>query len=277
MTNNRSELIEKLQNLLKMTIENGCSENEAEIAARKVNDLLIKYNLSLSEVERSSTENTEMDMVVPHDIKANGKKDYHHHHMPDYLHHLAVSIGRLNFCEVIGNNTVIYLGTKKDTELAAYMFQSLIYKVRQQAAVEFKNWVKSKYGQPHQPRDEAYGRNHPNVWKESWVDGACSSLGSKFFDIVRQRDSEIINTETTALVISKHHNAVEFAKTKFPVWYGLKEPTPSRGRKSDNEKESYRMHNSDAWRLGYEKGKTMNVDNPLSSGANHKSIGAQKD
>jgi len=132
------ELIEKIQALMQMTTERGASESEAEIAARKISELLVKYNLDLAEVKNIEVDD-EMDMGFPRDINARGKKVWHMNTpMPEWLHHLATAIGRLNFCEVVGNNMAIYLGLKRDVQIAEYMFETLIYQLRQQAVAAHK-------------------------------------------------------------------------------------------------------------------------------------------
>lgn len=234
----RKDLIAKIQALMQMTVERGATPSEAQIAARKINELLLKYNLDLAEV-KPITADEEMGWDIPHDKYAKGKSVWHLNlPMPEWMHTLAVSIGRLNFCEVIGNENAIYLGLKKDSELAAYMFETLMHQLRQQAIIAHRDWVREKWG-GKQPRDT------------------------------------MVDTKTTALVVNKQAKAREYAQTKYPVWYGLKEPAPSRKPSKDRtDKDDPRRYNyfsGEAWGRGHEAGKNISV-RPGITGQDRKKI-----
>ena len=264
----RTELIEKLNAMMQQTVENGCTPDEADNAARMLGALLVKYNLSLGEVKDVQTDDDKMTYDAPLDQTANGQNRYYMYgSAPEYLHHLAASVGRLNFCEVVGNDHAIYLGAKRDVDLAVYMFETLMRQIRQQAVVEHRAWVKERWGGP-QPRETIYGKNHPRVWRESWVDGACDALASKFWHEVWNRDHKENDAPTTALVVNKRAAAVEYAKTIFPVWYGLKPPSRPPKDKDEEEKKRFRHHNGEAWHRGYRAGQSMSPTRGVESG-NH--------
>ena len=50
----KDSILKKIQKLLKMSEDNGASENEAMMAASKVQELLKEHNLSLSDVKDDS-------------------------------------------------------------------------------------------------------------------------------------------------------------------------------------------------------------------------------
>jgi hypothetical protein len=257
----RSELIGKLQALLQYTVERGCTADEAEAAAKKINDLLVKYNLSLAEV-RDVEPDTEMGYAVPMDKNADGKT-IRHYKMPDWLHRLAVSIGRLNFCEVVGNDTAIYLGLKKDGELAVYMFETLVRQLRQQVVTEHRTWVKAQWGE-RQPKETMWGSNHPRVWKESWLEGAASALTSRFFWETWERETEKNPTPSTALVLDKRATAIAYAKSQYPRWFGIgitEEEREQANKEAEKEEKRERdnQRNHDAYMAGYKKGESITV------------------
>lgn len=51
----KEQIIEKIKALMEKTIENGCSEAEALAASEKVADLLVKYEIQMSEIEYRET------------------------------------------------------------------------------------------------------------------------------------------------------------------------------------------------------------------------------
>lgn len=269
----RTDLIERIQKLMGVTAERGATPHEAEIAASKIGELLLKYKLDLAEVKGVKPD-TEMGYDVPHDVDAKGNKIYRSKlYMPEWMNHLAVSIGHLNFCEVVGNEISIYLGLKKDVELAVYMFESLLHQIRLRAIAANREWVKQKYGGA-QPRDEMYGGNHPRAWRESWTQGACSALASKFFAEVRRRNEHTANAQTSALVVDKQAKARSYAETRYPVWYGIQEPSAKAIKKSEStRREPSRAFSNEAFTRGHKAGESMSVNQGI-GGSNRKSIDA---
>jgi hypothetical protein len=51
MTSNNEKIINKIRALLAMTVDNGCSENEALIAAEHARRIMLEYNFSMSDIE----------------------------------------------------------------------------------------------------------------------------------------------------------------------------------------------------------------------------------
>lgn len=52
MTEEKESILKRIQKLLRMSEENGASQNEAMLAAQKVQELLQEHNLSLSDVDK---------------------------------------------------------------------------------------------------------------------------------------------------------------------------------------------------------------------------------
>ena len=53
MTEEKESILKRIQKLLRMSEENGASQNEAMMAAQKVQELLQEHNLSLSDVDKN--------------------------------------------------------------------------------------------------------------------------------------------------------------------------------------------------------------------------------
>ena len=52
----RAAIIKKIRALLNMSLENGCTENEAIIAAEKADELMLEYNLETKDIEEIESE-----------------------------------------------------------------------------------------------------------------------------------------------------------------------------------------------------------------------------
>ncbi|MGY8976296.1 MAG: DUF2786 domain-containing protein, partial [Alphaproteobacteria bacterium] len=54
MTEEKESILNRIQKLLKMSTENGASENEAMLAADKAQKLLQEHNLSIADIKDDS-------------------------------------------------------------------------------------------------------------------------------------------------------------------------------------------------------------------------------
>ena len=64
MANNLDNIIEIIRQLTNKTVDNGCTEKEALSAMNKVNELLTKYNLSLTQVFVDKTDCITKDILT---------------------------------------------------------------------------------------------------------------------------------------------------------------------------------------------------------------------
>lgn len=109
------KIIEKIRKLLAMTEENGCSENEAMIAALKAQKLMAEYNLSIADVDTETSKQT----IKEHEFYC-GKGD-------KWKYRLASVIAR-NFCcktYFLNKTTIVFYGYEKDAKIATDVFKFL--------------------------------------------------------------------------------------------------------------------------------------------------------
>lgn len=221
----REWLLRNIDALLSKTVENGCTPEEAETAAKKIDELLLKYNLSMSEIQRSTLEKEFSEEYIQETDEDGNPVFYGKKGIPSWLVDLRNAVGDFNFCEVIGSR---YIGTKNDVDLAKYTFEVLMRKIRAQSYDEFKKWWKGRreeikrYGGKVNRGQELLGENNPRVWTASWIHGACVGLASKLQNQVWARNHpENANNSTTGLVLHKQAIAREYAQSKYPHYYGI--------------------------------------------------------
>jgi hypothetical protein len=115
-----SSIIEKIRKLRAMTTERGATEDEAIAAQRAVFTLLAKFNLSISEVESKSANESR---AVGQEKIASG--------LFAWEKLLYQAVARLNFCEYLRghNRTHIIIGSPANTiasrEMAAYLVETV--------------------------------------------------------------------------------------------------------------------------------------------------------
>lgn len=115
------KVIDKIRKLLEMTTENGCSENEAMVAALKAQKLMAEYDIDLIDVKsdiKSMTEEIGEERV---DTTLNGNFS------TKWKIQLA-SIIAANFrCKVYTHSTniIIFYGHKSDAKIAGDVFKFL--------------------------------------------------------------------------------------------------------------------------------------------------------
>lgn len=113
----KDDVARKIRALRSMTVEAGCTEEEAILAAQRAGQLLEKYNLSLSEVE------VREEPIGKRTLHTGGRRVDH-----PIAKWLSVPIADLCNCKVWGdrkddNITTVFFGTEADTQVAAYILE----------------------------------------------------------------------------------------------------------------------------------------------------------
>jgi hypothetical protein len=138
----KEKLIQKIKAIREKTLENGCTEQEAYIAAAMVEKLMNDYDISLTEVEVRGEEWDTLEIDTGKMVKGD-------------LHHVIIAIGEFTDTKVwlsrkfVGFDkrgrrqtmvTYCFFGTQKDTEIAHFMYDMLQTAFKQ----EVKAYQKSK-------------------------------------------------------------------------------------------------------------------------------------
>lgn len=149
------------------------SQEEAEAFAGMVNQLLLKHNLSMSEVDWDKREDTDPICQVWVDFKSQGiasKKA-----RQQWSEHLAGIIARAHFCKIListGSNRICLIGHKSDREIAEYLFVTM-YKLAEKMAE--KEYVKYFY----ECRDNG-DVTEARGFKSAWLHGFVLGLSKRF-------------------------------------------------------------------------------------------------
>lgn len=141
MSEEKESILKRIQKLLKMSEENGASENEAMLAAQKAQELLSEHNLSMSDIK----DDTE---VEPIDKEAFGVE------RDNWQGWIASSTAKLYFCQMYSSTGVdekyrkvkqaTYVGRKSNRIVAKSMCDYFINTVKRLADKEFETVPGSK-------------------------------------------------------------------------------------------------------------------------------------
>lgn len=115
------KIIDKIRKLLEMTTENGCSENEAMVAALKAQKLMAEYDIDIVDVKSDIKSMTEEISEEKVDTTLNGNFS------TKWKIQLASVIAANFRCKVytIGTSMVVFYGHKSDAKIASDVFKFL--------------------------------------------------------------------------------------------------------------------------------------------------------
>jgi len=161
----KDSILKKIQKLLKMSEDNGASENEAMMAASKVQELLKEHNLSLSDIKDDS-EHEPID------------RDDHPLGRENWRAWIAQATAKLYFCSMFQKTgfdenykkvkKAVFVGRKSNRIVAKSMCDYFEKTVERLADEEFKNTPGSK--------------SAVNKMKHAFQLGCASRLQSRLID-----------------------------------------------------------------------------------------------
>lgn len=229
----REKIANKIKELMKKTTDNGCSEAEALTAAEMVGKLMNEYDLSMTEIEFKNEE------FLTHTIETSSR-------VASPIHNVVTSIGEYTDCKVwfTRGSKIVYsfFGTKKDTEIANYLFHLLVGAIKR----ETENYKKST----------AYKSSSLNgrTKTTSFTTGMSIRLASRLQEMKRAQKNDITSTSTSLVKVNKMSIVLEqFAQLNMNL------KTVSRKRS---------VGSYDAYRSGQSAGDRVNITSGIKSSNN---------
>lgn len=179
----KEQAIERIYFLRARTVENGCTENEANIAMQVLNGIMKDFNMTLTEAEILK------DEMVCVQLEADSRQP---------IHQLCHAIGLYTDTKQwysTGKRLILYnfLGTKEDALNAQYLFAMLNASI----GFELRKFSKGK-GRDAQ-RDEGFKR------------GMCARLSERLREMKRETEREVIvnNDEQYSLIIKTKQQKIK--------------------------------------------------------------------
>ena len=220
----RQKTAETIKKLLNMTIENGCTENEAMIAAKQVASLLRKYNLTLDEVSLSQEEFIQKEIFTGNKSKRP-------------VGDLVGTIAYFTDCMAWSSKVSVrdekgrfkigyqytFFGTAQDVAVAHYLYRLL--------EVAISNSWRTYSGTFIKPDNRSYMRIVTNFRK-----GIVDRLSSRLQEMKREQEADKNKQQQAGLVLA---DKMVVVKNKFAELSLDLRKSKSRGKRTIADAEAY--------------------------------------
>lgn len=227
-----------IQDLLSRTTDNNCTAAEVEQAAVKVQELLLKYNLTLCDVQGRNTKRKFDNSYF--EIGTLQKR-----HDSNWVAALVNVISRHNLCKAIyfgASKRMMVVGERHNIQIVLYLVDQLIPKINSACSRAWKEYSRMV--------DEKR-----NTFRRGFLMGCVAGIDSKLTDQRCQMEAE--NNSVMALIRVTGTELNTFVTGMF-------------GTLKTNKKRGKLRKSSDSKALGYDAGKRMDInkglDGPSSSG-----------
>ena len=136
MNDKQQKIMERINNLLSKTVENGCTPEEAASAAAMAQKLIAKHHVDMREFSESEEVGTDTDMI-----------------QKPWQQTLATTIAQNTCCDVVGSSVpgrrgskrLTFIGRETDRFAVLQMYDRLLWACRQGISAEKKHY-KEIYG-----------------------------------------------------------------------------------------------------------------------------------
>lgn len=235
-----------------LALSKSSNEHEAAAAAAKANELLLKYKLSLAEVQGAAAGKEEKVTETIITIQSGDKK---------WRRHLAGIVARNNFCQILINRgrgvsggRVWFIGKPTDAQVAIDIYEWLSLQIGRLAD---EAWRQERQREAFSFSD---GNKGPSAlrFRVSFAWGACSTISNRFYQERKAQTAGVQGAQVTALVKVEDAAVAQYMGTKF----GRLRATP-RGRVTiDNG----------AWSKGAAAAHDISLRRPGALGGGHKAL-----
>jgi len=187
--------IRKVQGYLKSD-----NPNEAAVAAAKLTELLIKYNIDLEDVPAEQRK-TDPFVNVASDTETN--------RLPDWRITLGISISKANLCKVIISGSHLqWLGRKSNVEVAQYIYETCardLQNICDGLWYAIRDLLKD---------DDTFSIMHGKAWKAEFLKGAATGVRMKLEDETRVMRAE--NENVNALMVTNDRELSGYVHNQYP-------------------------------------------------------------
>lgn len=177
-----------IKSLLQKDVSRGATPEEAAAAAAKVQELLLKYNLEIADLEVGGQKAEEVGVV---------KLEYNARWMPHLLHIVA----KHNFCTTVTRrgrrDNVHLIGRKSNIEIVQYLYASLVAQLKTMCESDTK--VKNF-------RSTAQIRG----FKKGWFLGAVAAIDDRL-----SKAQEVIEKNNALVLYNLREEANDYLKKNY--------------------------------------------------------------
>jgi hypothetical protein len=209
LTQDQAEsIISKIKKL--MALSKSSNENESAAAAAKAQELLLKYNVEMSQISNTEVEtkllNEFFELFDKNEIR--------------WKLHLAHSCAKANLCFGVSSGKGIYfLGRKHNIEIAQYMYETTANDLERIAEEKWQQILhlrdlQAQFPQVHLFSDPSLEVVHGKTWKASFYVGAVKTIRERLEENLNELT--INNDNMMALVTTEKQQLKVFVDQQFP-------------------------------------------------------------
>lgn len=203
MTEDRTKIVARIQKLLSLATSDNV--NEAENAAAKAQDLLIKYNVEQAELD--SHIDSKSEKVI--ETRTQGKAKYS---KIAWYNSLAWRVGKANLCEVIQSGSgLIWIGKPTNIEIAQYIFDNLVSDLTRICEAEWESAHNTEL--ILKALGKLYQVTHGKTWKNNFYHGANQSISQRLNANLTLLKEE---PKVTDMVVHNDAEINEYKKIHYP-------------------------------------------------------------
>ena len=231
------DIVDKIHKLLALKA-GAPNPAEAENAARRIQEILIRYNLDLEEVEAKGQSKKKKVGQIEIDLNALQAKTE-----ADWVMSLYNVIARHNLCRVIkivvgyvkyDQGRVAIIGKSHNIEIVAYTVEVLIPMIR---AAEKESWRTYQ------------GVEKRNTFKRGFLLGCVNGINSQLEKATAELESQ--HNTLTSLMVINHQEVMEYINEQYSNLRGSK---------------SGRTSSQSGYGLGHDAGSKMNITKGITGG-----------
>lgn len=200
MSEDREAILAKIKKVLALTTSD--SVEESANAADKAQALLLKYRISMEEVEGFSLDKNEK--VI--ETKLPGKAGYN---KIAWYNNLAHWVAKANLCRMITSGAgQLWIGKPTDIEVAQYLFSVIANDLERLCNIA---WAIESAKQASLPK---YYRVHGKTWKNNFYHGAVQTIRDRMNANLRQLEAS--DDSYMALIVHNDADINEYLKDNHP-------------------------------------------------------------
>lgn len=191
-------IVLKIKKLKNLTSSNNPAE--AALAAEKMQELLIKYNVDIKTVDAASIHKHEDYTKEYQDIVGNGRN------RKIWQLDLARTIAVNNLCRLLeSRNNIIWIGKKSNIEACQFMLSSIAFDLERIADA---NWEALSY---LKSQGKLLTLPHGKRWKASFFAGAVNEISNRLYESSRN----LSQSENVMALITLSGKELQEAQDKF--------------------------------------------------------------
>lgn len=238
----KEKILEKVRKLMVLAGDEGASLNEAEVAAKKAQELLFKYNLTMQEADTHIPKDEQVVGDEFYDLGPDWKKNE-----GSWIISLYQCIARYNLCTIVvgwsyardrypKNWAVYVIGRKVNVELVHFMCQQLVFRIR---ILEKGAWLLYQ------------GLEKKGRFRRGFLVGAVKGISNQLWK--QQSGLRGVEKKLDALIVLNEKALEEYSKRRWP--------DQTKGRMSS-------LSSWDGLQKGIVAGKSMEIHKGLEEGSN---------